>query len=390
MALPAKRPRDLRLDFFRGLALVFIFIDHVPDNVLGCFTLRSFGFCDAAEVFIFISGVSAGLAYNNAIDRYGIAFGISAIFRRAWRLYEIHMFLFIVLAALISHTVIAFRNPMYNEEMGIGFFFTEPSAAIINALLLKFQPQFLDILPLYIVMLLSLSLVIFIARLSMTAVFLASGLLYILVQIDPGIHPPAYPEGATWYFNPFAWQFLFIFGFLIGYRKLLGMGHLISGTRWAVAAWLVVVFSAVLNISWTVHWAYSSFPALLIDHFPQISKTDLSPLRLINFLALAFLIKNLLLPEHWLFRTCASQPLILCGQHSLPVFCIGILLSVIAHITLVEFGHGLIIQCIVNSVGISLIVGSAYLIAWFNTLSLRDEASVTVKRGPASLVHTVD
>ena len=49
--------RDLRLDFFRGIALFSIFIDHVDSNSpLAQFTLQSVGFSDAAEVFILISG----------------------------------------------------------------------------------------------------------------------------------------------------------------------------------------------------------------------------------------------------------------------------------------------------------------------------------------------
>ena len=61
--------RDLRLDFFRGLALACIFIDHIPDTVLARFTLHAVGFSDAAEVFIFISGYSAALAYGAPLDQ---------------------------------------------------------------------------------------------------------------------------------------------------------------------------------------------------------------------------------------------------------------------------------------------------------------------------------
>ncbi|HEX5454837.1 MAG TPA: OpgC domain-containing protein, partial [Stellaceae bacterium] len=59
--------RDLRLDFFRGLALIFIFVDHVPANFLSYFTLHSTAFFDAAEVFIFISGFTAALVYGRRL-----------------------------------------------------------------------------------------------------------------------------------------------------------------------------------------------------------------------------------------------------------------------------------------------------------------------------------
>ena len=65
-AVPSQQ-RDLRLDFFRGLALIFIFIDHIPENVLSYFTPQAFQFYDAAEVFIFISGYTAALVYGRTL-----------------------------------------------------------------------------------------------------------------------------------------------------------------------------------------------------------------------------------------------------------------------------------------------------------------------------------
>ena len=56
--------RDPRLDFFRGLCLAMIFINHVPGQIYETFTSRNFGFTDAAEGFVFMSGAAAGLAYS--------------------------------------------------------------------------------------------------------------------------------------------------------------------------------------------------------------------------------------------------------------------------------------------------------------------------------------
>ena len=63
--------RDLRLDFFRGLALFSIFVDHPPDNMVAQFTLQTVMFGDAAEVFILISGYTAGMVYGRAMKRQG-------------------------------------------------------------------------------------------------------------------------------------------------------------------------------------------------------------------------------------------------------------------------------------------------------------------------------
>src|SRR5215469_16641313 len=152
--------RDLRLDFFRGLALVCIFIDHIPENYLIYFTLSAIGFFDAAEVFIFISGFTAALVYGRALATRGVLIASVQVLRRAWQLYVAHIFLFVIFIAEVSYTVRTFRNPMYNEEMGVGDFLDNPHIAVVQALFLQFQPTFLDILPLYIVLLLAFPMIL--------------------------------------------------------------------------------------------------------------------------------------------------------------------------------------------------------------------------------------
>jgi hypothetical protein len=145
--------RDLRLDFFRGIALIFIFIDHIPENVLGYFTIQAVQLFDAAEVFIFISGYTAALVYGRILVSQGPLFATARIIGRAWQLYIAHVFLFVLFVAEVSYTVATFNNPMYNDEMGVADFLEHPHIAIVKALMLEFQPTFLAILPLYIVLL---------------------------------------------------------------------------------------------------------------------------------------------------------------------------------------------------------------------------------------------
>ena len=145
--------RDLRLDFFRGLALIFIFVDHIPENFLSYFTIQAVQLFDAAEVFIFISGYTAALVYGGTLVAQGPLYATARILSRAWQLYVAHIFLFVIFIAEVSYTVTTFNNPMYNDEMRVGDFLEEPHVAIVKALLLQFQPTFLDILPLYILLL---------------------------------------------------------------------------------------------------------------------------------------------------------------------------------------------------------------------------------------------
>ena len=131
--------RDLRLDFFRGVALILIFVDHIPENVLSLFTLQSICFFDAAEVFIFISGFTAALVYGRRLASKGAVYATAQVLRRAWQLYVAHIFLFVLFVAEVSYTAAKVKNPMYNEEMRVADFLEEPHIAIVKALLLQFQ-----------------------------------------------------------------------------------------------------------------------------------------------------------------------------------------------------------------------------------------------------------
>src|SRR5499425_3170828 len=111
--------RDLRLDLFRGLSLIFIFIDHLPDNVLSYLTLQSFSFCDAAEVFIFISGYAAAMVYGKALQRRGSIIATAQIYRRVWQIYVAHIFVFVMLAAAVCYATLHLQNQTYSEDFGI-------------------------------------------------------------------------------------------------------------------------------------------------------------------------------------------------------------------------------------------------------------------------------
>src|SRR4029077_16542337 len=173
-------------------------------------------------------------------------------FRPARQRYVAHFFLFVIFIAEVSYTVTTFKNPMYNEEMRVGDFLEEPHVAIVKALLLEFQPTFLDILPLYIVLLVTFPLILFGLRLRPLMVLIPSFLLYLLVQVT-NLSVPAYPESHVWYFNPLAWQFVFIVGAGLG----LGVGWRPRWSRLELAVLPIAVFvvgvGLVVKLSWTIH-----------------------------------------------------------------------------------------------------------------------------------------
>ena len=207
---PLAMERDLRLDFFRGLALFCIFLDHLPNNILAAFTLQSVMFADAAEVFILISGYTAGMVYGRALERQGFLAAGVRVYHRVWQLYVAHIFLFMVFLAVVAYTEGTLNKSLYSEEFGATNFLNEPGLALVQALILQFQPVFMDILPLYIVLLAVLPFVLGGFRSWPAVICLVSFALWLAVQFDNRVALSAYPgPDRVWFLNPFAWQALF-------------------------------------------------------------------------------------------------------------------------------------------------------------------------------------
>ena len=371
--------RDLRLDFFRGLSLIFIFIDHIPYNVLSYFTLQSNTFFDAAEVFIFISGYTAALVYGRRLAAKGAIYATAQIWRRAWTLYVAHIFLFVLFIAEVSYTAATFQNPMYNDEMRVAEFLDEPHVAIVQALLLRFQPAFLDILPMYIVLLLIFPAVLLGLRRHWLLVLAPSAALYVVVQIFD-ISVTAYPEG-HWYFNPLAWQFLFVSGAVLAHLNAEGRDFTrLLRVVFPVAA-VVFVAALVVRVSWTLHTLWEPVPPLLLKQLWPAPKDDLSPVRLIPFFALVVLVAVLVRPHARFLASRAARPLVTAGQQSLEIFCLGILLSALGHILITELGYSLALRLAVNALGIVIMLVAARGLDWYKALD-----RMPTRRAPAAPV----
>ncbi len=359
-------PRDLRLDFFRGVSLILIFIDHIPENILSYFTLQAVTFFDAAEVFIFISGFTAALVYGRRLTSKGALYATAQVLRRAWQLYVAHIFLFVLFIAEVSYTATTFKNPMYNEEMRVADFLDEPHIAVVKALLLEFQPTFLDILPLYILMLVIFPVILLGMQRHWLWVLVPSAVVYLAVQIFD-ITVSAYPEGHVWYFNPLAWQFLFVAGAVLGGRA---REESVAGLlKWAYPVAAVVFLAALaVKVSWTIHGVWDAFPGLFLRELWPVNKNNLSPLRLVTFLALVLLVATLVPRQARFLDSAAARPLVLCGQQSLEIFCLSILLSALGHFILSEYNSAIVAQLAVNTAGIVAMCLTAAMIDWYKAM----------------------
>jgi hypothetical protein len=367
LPVAAAAERDLRIDLFRGLALWEIFLDHIPGNVASWITIRNYGFSDAAEIFIFISGYTAALVYGRTMRDNSYSIAAAQILKRAWQIYVAHVFLFALYAAEAMYAASAYDAPIFAQKAQMMSLLQHPDLTLIQGLLLNFKPVNLDVLPLYVLFLLGFAPSLWLLQRAPILTLSASGTLYAFVRIS-GRDNSAYPDGA-WFFNPLAWQFLFVLGAwcAAGGTKRLGAILRFRPTLAAAAVYLMLAF--LLAMTWHSGLCRQLEPDWLTQFVIQhpIDKTNLHPLRLIHFVALATIVLWWVpnrLPVRYLRLL---RPVLICGRHSLQVFCLGVLLAFAAHVVILEISSTMAMQVLVSAIGIVTMVAFAELITWNRT-----------------------
>jgi len=361
--------RDLRLDFFRGIALWLIFVDHIPSNVVNWFTVRNYGFSDAAEIFVFISGYTAAFVYARAMRERGFVPASLRILKRVWQLYVAHVFLFVIFFAQISYVARTFENPLFAEEMNVVELLRQPEMTLPHAMLLQFKPANMDILPVYIVLLLAFPPVLWLMLRAPSATLMASVALYIAAS-GLGWNFISFPAG-HWVINPLTWQLLFFFGAWCAVQTGQRLSGILHSRAVITAAALYLIFAFIIVRSWYRPWLAAYMPHWLHEFLYPIDKTNLDVLRLVHFLALAVIVVRLI-PRDWhAFQSPVLLPAIVCGQHSLEIFCLGIFLSFAAHFVLTEISGQIPMQILVSVVGIGIMCGVAALISWYEMIERR-------------------
>ena len=354
--------RDHRIDFFRGLALIFIFWDHIPHNPLAELTVRNFGFSDAAEIFVFLAGYAAVLAYGKIAQRDGLLIAGVKILRRAWVLYVVHIFLLAVLMGIVFFANSHVETRDLVQEMGLQYFLSNPQQALTDELLLRFKPNLMDPLPLYIVLLLGLPLVLPLLLRKARYVVALSFALYLMAPVWNF----AAQEGGVWFFNPMAWQFLFVLG---GAAALHGQQTKAPEIRslWHqplfISAVVYLLLTGLLALSWKWPQLHDAvMPLWLGEYLYPISKTNLSPVRLLHFLALAYVVAKCVPHSAWLNNWFARQTCRM-GRYSLEVFCLGVILAPLADMLNALGGDRVVMQVFSALMGAGIM---AVLAAWLD------------------------
>jgi hypothetical protein len=376
---PVSTERDLRLDLFRGIALWLIFLDHIPSNAVSWITIRNYGFSDATEIFVFISGYTAAFVYGRAMQQHGFIVASARVLKRAWQIYIAHVFLLAIYLAEIAYVAHSFDNPLYSEEMGVLDFLKNPDVTIFQALLLKFKPVNMDVLPLYILLLAWFPPMLWLLIRAPSIALISSALLYVLMWFFEW-NLPAWPSG-TWVFNPFAWQLLFVFGAWCALGGAKNLSRWINSPVVIGLAIAYLVFAFGIAMTWYFPRLAVFVPKFVGDAIYPIDKTNLDVLRIIHFISLA-VITVAFVPRDWpALKSWIFWPAIVCGQHSLETFCLGVFLSFAGHFMFTEVSNRLFMHIAVSVVGIAVMVAIAALISWYR----RAERQGRGPRPPAAM-----
>jgi len=353
--------RDPRLDFFRGTAMFIIYIAHCRGNVLWHYIPARFGLSDAADMFVFLSGMAASIAFGGTFLRQGLLMGTARIVHRCWQLLIAHLGLFFTVAMVVIAGTRWYGDTDYVEVLNLQRFFLDTPGSLIGLFTLTYVPHYFDILPLYIVVLAMVPIAMLLARINPLLVPIVSLALYVATNAL-GLNLAANADGqAQWYFNPLAWQLIFFTGFSLG-RGWLVVPLDSKPLLWASILILVVGLAISLPIVFThVMW----IDVLRIWIMEHSDKTNLDLLQYVHFLASAYVAVVILKGRETILLTPVLRPFVKCGQQALAVFLSGMVLSHIGGMVFDHFGDGGNMQIVVNGISFGLLFAVAYTVAWF-------------------------
>jgi hypothetical protein len=313
---------------------------------------------------VFLSGMSAALAYGPRFLDGRIVAGLRAVGRRLLTLYGVQILLSLLALGIVMLVALLFDDDVMEDEDRLVL--SNPARGVLAILGLAHQIDFSNILPLYIVLLFAAPGLIMLARLDARLMLAASATVYVLARAC-SLNIPTWPAEDGWFFNPFAWQWLFTIGLFVGLRLKAAAP---SNSAAPVNGGLFAVCLAVLLLSaFIVTNGYGLVPGLwdgVRDNLDD-DKRVLGIGPLVHFLALAYVVHYSGLTQ-LLRRTAIFAPLCLIGRHSLPVFATGSILCTVGMAVMDKDWPGTPYTLIVLAGGLAI----HYLVASY--LSTRSES----------------
>ncbi len=359
----AKRHRDARLDFFRGIGMLIILIAHIPNDGWALWIPARFGFSDATEMFVFQSGMASAIAFGLTFDRSGALALVARVAQRIWQIFWAHICVFIAVVAIMVVAGTRYDGATYIGSLNLVPFMKDPGTLLVGLLTLTYVPNYFDILPMYIVILALMPLMIFAAKANRYMPLFLMSIMWLSTQFGLTRLPAEPWSDRSWFFNPFGWQFLFFTGFFLMRGALPSPGF----DRRLMALAIAVVILTV-PVAWVrFHDVHPFFQMAAARIAPLADKTNFGILRFVHFMALCYIAVHLAGEKGSRLRGPVVRVLTVVGQQSLAVFVTGMVIAQPIGIALDYAGRTATAEVFGNLFGFAALIGTAYLVRWFKT-----------------------
>ena len=358
----ARHSRDARVYLFLGLANWFIFLDHIPHNAVSWITLRNFGFSGAADIFVFLCGYTAALAYGRIMLDRGALVGATRVVRRAWQLYAAFIVLFAIYVVSIGDVATRYAAPDIIYEFNISELLEEPVRTVAHGLLLQSKALNLDVLQLYVVLMAGFAFVLWLLLRTPNLTLALSFLLYTAArQFEWTLS--TFPDG-SWFFNPFCWQLLFVLGAWCALGGAEWLATRFKSPAWSRLGLAYLIFALAMTMAGRFGALGQMLPVWLHDAFIPNDRINLAPYRVLHFIVVALFATRLIRKDWPGLKSPVFRPLIICGEQSLAAFCAGVFLSFAGHLVLVTGSGSLAEQILVSLAGITIMTLAAAYVSW--------------------------
>ncbi|WP_418068619.1 OpgC family protein [Rhizobium laguerreae] len=358
-----KRPRDPRLDFFRGVGMLIILLAHIPSDGWALWIPARFGFSDATEMFVFQSGMASAIAFGSTFDRSGALVLVARIAQRIWQIFCAHIAVFIAVVAIMVVAGTRYDGVTYVDSLNLVPFMKDPGHLLVGLLTLTYVPNYFDILPMYIVILALMPVMILASRVQRLLPFALMLALWLATQFGlTGL--PAEPwSDRPWFFDPFGWQFLFFTGFFLMRGTLPAPAF--DRRLMALAIGIVILAVPFAWVRFQELHPFFQIAAAKLARFAD--KTDFGPLRFVHFMALCYIAVHLVGEKGSRLRGPLVHVLTVVGQQSLAVFITGMVIAQPIGIALDHAGRTTAAEAIGNLFGFATLIATAYLVRWFKS-----------------------
>ena len=400
-AAATPRVRDIRLDFFRGIAMFIILMAHTPGNFFTSWIPARWGFSDATEIFVFCSGMASAIAFGRAYDSVGWTLGTARVGFRVWQVYWAHIGLFFATLALtVFLTDLEFTTRNYWGQLNLWMIFVESERwtnpnMLLSFMTLRWVPNYFDILPMYMVILMMMPIVMALSRihLGLVAAFVIGvwllgqgalaetlGLPHFNFIAEPWIKDDGTQR--EWFFNPFGWQLIFFagFAFMRGWLPKPPVTPVLVG-----AALFIVLANIPLSSIGVREFGFDWARDWRVANKAWITKSDFGILRFVQFLSLAYLCwvaagdkgNRLIASGTGLGARIWERFLAIIlkvGQQSLAVFVVSMFTARIMGFAMDMLGRDILTTWAVNIAGAMVLIAVAYGASWFKSQPWRRKA----------------